>query len=231
MNIAIIYGTTRKACTYNCVQMLLNSLRLTIRINVKEFFLEKDFPNYSDKFFSCFINNEVTYPNSNSIEYLTKSLNNSDLIILACPVIQCNMTTELKSLLEHLFYKSIEYNTKSIMNNKIGLVISTTSGAGLSYITNNLKKNLIFWGIHNVFRFSKTLYEMNWEDVDLKTKFKINKKIFKLSNKILNIYLNSSYNKTISYKYQSIFKNKYNNIIDVNFHKKRTYTHDIRNIH
>jgi len=237
MNITIIYGTTKKACTYNCVQMLLNSLRLIIPINVKEFFLEKDFPNYSDHLFSCSINNGVIYPNSNPIDYITNSLNNSDLIILACPVIECNITTELKTLLEHLFYKAIEYNTKSFMNNKIGLVISTTAGAGLSYITNNLKKNLIFWGINNVFRFSKTLYEMNWEDVNLKTKLKINKKIFKLSIKILNLYIKSSSinntisNKIPSYKDDPISKNKYNNIINVNFHRRHIYTHNIRNIH
>jgi len=237
MNITIIYGTNKKACTYNCVQMLLNSLRLIIPINVKEFFLEKDSPNYSDKFFSCSINNEVIYPSSNPIDYLINSLNDSDLIILACPVIECNITTELKTLLEHLFYKTIKYNTKSLMNNKIGLVISTTAGAGLSYITNNLKKMLLFWGINNVFIFSKTLYEMNWEDVNLKTKLKINKKIFKLSGKILNIYINSlSLNNTISnkipsYKDEYISKNKYNNIINVNFHRSHTYIHDIRNIH
>ena len=148
------------------------------------------------------------------------------------------MTTELKSLLEQLIYKSIEYNTKSFMNNKIGLVMSTTAGAGLSYITNNLKKNLIFWGIHNVFRFSKTLYEMNWEDVNLKTKLKINKKIFSLSNKILKIYIKSSdmkqhtlYNKMPYYKDEPLSKNKPNNIVNVNFHRKHTYDHDIRNIH
>lgn len=237
MNISIIYGTTRKACTYNCVQMLLNNLRLTIPINVNEFFSENDFPNYSDESFSHSLNNEVIAPNSNPIDYLTNSLTNSDLIIIACPVIGCDITKELKSLLEQLFYKSIEHDTKSFMNNKIGLVISTTAGPGLFYITNKLKKNLIFWGIHNVFRFSKTLYEMNWEDVNLKTKLKINKKIFRLSNKILKIYIKSSHvkhtlsNKTPSYKDEPPLNNKHNNIINVNFHRKHTYNHDIRNIH
>jgi multimeric flavodoxin WrbA len=238
VNISIIYGTNRKACTYNCVQMLLNNLRLTIPINVKEFFLEKDSINYSDDFFSCYINNQFTYPSSTPIDYLTNSLDNSDLIILACPIIGCNMTTELKSLLEQLFNKSIEYGTKSFMNNKIGLVISTTSGAGLSYITHNLKKNLTFMGIHNVFRFSKTLYETDWEDVNLKTKLNINKRIFRLSNKILKIFIKSSdikqhntYNKALYYKDELPSRNKHNNIINVNFHKKHIYDHDIRNIH
>ena len=236
MNISVIYGTTRKTCTYNCVQMLLNNLKLTIPINVKEFFLEKEVPNYFDEFFLCYINGEIIYPNSNPIDYLTNSLDNSDLIILASPVIQCDTTTELNSLLNLLFFKSIEYNTQSFMNTKIGLVMSTTSGAGLSHTTNNLKKNLFFWGIHNVFRFSKTLYEIDWEDVSLRTKIKINKRIFKLSNKILDIYLNSSTkntvsNKTIDYKFEPTLKNKYNNILNVNFRKKHIYAHNTRKIH
>lgn len=237
MNISIIYGTTRKACTYNCVQMLLNSLRLTIPINVNEFFLENNFLNHSNDLFSCLINNEVVDPNSTQFDYLTNSLHNSDLIILACPVIRCDITKELKTLLEQLFYNSIEYDTKSFMNNKIGLVISTTAGSGLYYITNKLKENLIFWGIYNVFSFSKTLYEMNWDEVTLKTKLKINKKIFRLSNKILKIYVKSSHvkhtlsNKTPSYKDEPLLNNKHNNIINVNFHRKHTYDHDIRNIH
>lgn len=238
MNISVIYGATRRSCTYNCVQMLLNSLKLNIAITVKEFFLEREIPNYSDDFFSCYLNGEIIYQNSPPIDYLMNSLDSSDLIILASPVIQCNATSELNSLLNHMFYKSIEYNTRSFMNTKIGLVISTTSGAGLFHTTNNLKKNLIFWGMHNVFRFGRTLYEMNWEDVNLKTKIKITKKIFKLSNKILSIYINSSSmkddisNKMIpAYKIEPIFKNQYNNIININFRKKHTYVHSTRKIY
>jgi hypothetical protein len=85
----------------------------------------------------------------------------------------------------------MEHNTKSFMKHKIGLAISTTSGAGLSRATNNLKKNLFLWGIHGVLRFSQTIYEKNWEDINLKTRIKINKKIIKLSNKVLEIYSNS----------------------------------------
>jgi NADPH-dependent FMN reductase. len=237
VNISVIYGSTKKACTYNCVQLLLNSLKLTTPITVKEFFLEKEISNKSDRFFSCFIDGDFIYLNSNSLDYLTSSLDNSDLIILASPVIQCDITTELNSLLNHLFYKSIEYNTKSFMHTKIGLVMSTTAGAGLPTTISNLKKNLFFWGIHNVFRFSKTIYEMNWEDVDLKTKIKINKTIFKLSNKILNKYANSASmnmtvsNKIIPYLFEPYFKNQNINVIPVNFKRNRIYPHRARKIH
>ena len=237
VNISVIYGSTKKACTYNCVQLLLNSLKLTIPITVKEFFLEKEISNKSDRFFSCFIDGNFIYLNSNSLDYLTSSLDNSDLIILASPVIQCHITTELNSLLNHLYYKSIEYNRKSFMHTKIGLIMSTTASAGLPTTINNLKKNLFFGGIHNVFRFSKTIYEMNWEDVDLKTKIKINKTIFKLSNKILNEYANSASmnmtlsNKIIPYLFKPYFKNKNINVIPIDFKRNRIYPHRAKKIH
>lgn len=234
MNISIIYGTTKKTCTYNCVQMLLKSIKLTIPITVKEFFLEKDSPDYNCDFFSCYVNNEIIYPKGSHIDYLTNSIDSSDLIILASPVIECSTTIELNTLLNYL-----NYNSKSFLNTKLGLVISTTAGAGLSYTTNSLKKNLIFLGIQNVFSFSSTLYEMNWEEVSLKTKIKITKKIFKVSNKILNLYINSNMVKdTISdavpvhsYKFKLFSKDKSNNIINVNFKAKHTYPNYIRKIH
>lgn len=234
VNISVIYGTNKKTCTYDCVQLLLNRLKLTIPITVKEFFLEKELSNKSNKIFTCLIDDKSIHVNSTPIDYLTSSLNTSDLIILASPVIQCDITKELNSLLNHLLYKSIECNTKSFMNTKIGLVMSTTAGAGLSYTTNNLKKNLVFWGIHNIFRFSRTIYETNWEDVDMKTKLKINKRIFKLSNKILDKYssMNTTFSKkTTPYMLEPNFKTQHSNVISVNFKRNRTYTTRLRKIH
>ena len=50
MNVTIIYGTMRKANTYNCVQLLLNNLRLNMNIKVTEFFLPKDLPLFYGEF-------------------------------------------------------------------------------------------------------------------------------------------------------------------------------------
>lgn len=234
MNISVIYGTTKNECTYNCVQLFLSNLKLTIPINIKEFFLTKTAPNYSRDFFICHVNGNIIYPNSNPIDYLINSLDNSDLIILASPVIQCDITTELSSLLNYLFFNFMERNAKSFMKHKIGLAISTTSGAGLCRTTSNLKKNLFLWGIHDVLRLSQTIYEKNWEDVNLKTRIKINKKIIKLSNKVLEIYLNSPMkntvsNEIISYKFAPILKSK--NVLNIEFRKKHIYDHRVSKIH
>ena len=162
-----------------------------MNIKVTEFFLPKDLPSFNRGCFSCLINGEERRPHFNYVDSIVKSLDDSDLIILACPVFTCDITTEMKSFLDHLSYQYMQKKTNYSMNNKIGLVMSTAAGAGLFHTTRTLKRNLNFWGINKIFKFSETLYEMNLEDVTLKTKIQINKKIFKLSNNILNLYSNS----------------------------------------
>jgi len=192
MNVTIIYGTIRKASTYNCVQLLLNNIKLNIDIKVTEFFLPKDLPYSCRECHSCLINLENTCSHFNDSNYIITSLYESDLIILACPVFKCDISSNMKLLLDNLSYKSVQNKTNSFMSKKIGLVMSTTAGAGLFYTTETLKKNLAFWGINNIFKFSSTIYEINWKDVNLTTKKKIQKKLFNLSCEILNLYTNSS---------------------------------------
>ena len=231
MNVTIIYDTTKKATTYNCVQLLLNNLRLTMTIHVTEFFLPKDLPSFCGSFPSHTINSENILLHWNSTSYITDSLDNSDLIILACPVSECDITTNMKLLLNHLYYKSIENNTSSFMKNKIGLVISTAAGAGLFHSTKTLKRNLNFWGIHNICEFSKTFYELNWDYVTFKKKLQINKKIFKLSNKIINLYLSTHTTKaSIEYqitssKIKPIFKTNHSNVLNFRYQRKHSYPH------
>jgi len=225
VNVTIIYGTMRKASTYNCVQLLLNDLRLNVNINVTEFFLQKNSSYSCHKYFSCLRTNSNSCNNFNPIYSILTSLYDSDLIILACPVLSCDISAEMTSFLDYLSYYSIQNKAISSMHNKIGLVISTTTGAGLFHTIRTLKRNLKLCGVDNTFKFAKTLYEINWEDVSIKTKEQIHKKIFKLSNKILDFYSNShnleapSFQKMTSLKIDPIFKS--NNVTDFNTEKNK----------
>lgn len=229
MNVTIIYDTTKKTTTYNCVQLLLNNLRLTMTIHVTEFFLPKDLPSFCGSFPCRTINSENILLHWNSTDYITDSLDNSDLIILAYPVSECDITTNMKLLLNHLYYKYIVNNTSSFMKNKIGLVISTATGAGLFHSTKTLKRNLNFLGIHNICEFSKTFYELNWNYVTFKKKLKINKKIFKLSNKIINLYLSKHTTKVsikdqiTSAKTKPTFKTNHSNVLNFRYQRKHSY--------
>lgn len=187
MNVTIIYGTMIKANTYSCVQLLLNNLKLNINIEVTEFFLLKDLPYVYHEGFSNLTNNKYRSPPFNYNDFIAKSLYKTDLIILACPVSTCDITPEMKLFLNDLSCY-MKNKQSSIMCNKIGLVMSTAAGAGLFHVIRILKKNLNFLGLNNIFSFSEVLYEMNFEDVNLRTRKKINVKIYKLSNKILSLY-------------------------------------------
>lgn len=231
MNVTIIYGTTSKVNTYNSVQLLLNNLSLSMNIKVAEFFLPKDLPSFNRGCFSCLINGAEGHFHVNYVDTIVKSLDDSDLIILASPVFICDISADMKSFLEHLSYKYMQKKTSSSLNNKIGLVMSTATGAGLSNTTKTLKKHLTFLGINNIFTFSETVYEMNLKDVKLKTKIHINKKISKLSNNILDLYI-KSYSIKASILSKIIFSPKRTllkeydcNIIDLNHWKKQACFH------
>jgi len=231
VNVTIIYGTVRDTNTYNCVQLLLNNLRLSINISVTEFFLSKDLISFCGDFLSHPPNTEDTLLNFDYTDYITDSLNESDLIILACPVFACDISADMKLFLNHLYYKSIRNHTSYFMDTKIGLVISTASGAGLFNTTRTLKRNLKFWGINNIFVFSKTFYEINWDYVTLKTRMQLNKQTFKISNKILHMYINL-HNSNIQFLRRRVISkrnptfNNNCNIIDFNCRKKQVLLHD-----
>lgn len=231
VNVTIIYGTMKKASTYNCVQLLLNNLNLNMNIKATEFFLPKDLPYSCRGCLSCLINSQDECPHINNVDSIINSFNQSDLIILACPVLSCDISDEMKSLLSHLFYKSIKDKTNPFMRNKIGLVMSTTAGAGLFHTIRTLKRNLNFLGVNNVFSFSKTLYEMNWEDVNLKTKKQINEKISRLSNNILYLYGKSQsikaplLSKFVLSPKITTFKKYHCNVIDFKYWQNRAYLH------
>lgn len=208
MNVIVIYDNSSETNTYNCVQLLLNALKLNIELKVTEFFLSKDY----------IYNGRLSYPDIdsktvNGMEYIINSLDSSDLLIIASPVSKCDISNEMKLFLHRLSCCYLLSSSRSQINDKIGLSISTTSGAGLFYTSKILKRNLNSLGIKNTLKFCRTLYEISWEDVSLKTKMRIHKDIFKLSYKILGLH-NRTYNKKRLILRKVIFSKDNNALID-----------------
>lgn len=228
MNITIIYESIDKTNTYNCVQLLLNKLKLNINIQTTEFFLTQDSiyyeysSNYTHYMQKCYCINDISS--------IAKSIIQSDLIIFASQISACDISADMKTVLNSL---SLYITNKSTyqMNNKIGIAISSTAGAGLFNSIRTLKRNLNFLGISNTFKFSKTLYELNWEYINSKTKKQLSKKILELSYKILNTY-SSLHPVTFPLLIDSsssvakpVLKNKTYNIINFNSLKKHKNYH------
>ena len=186
MKITIIYGKMGNDSTYNCVQLLLNQINSKINSQVTEFFLPKDLPHFCCGCFSCFINPEYTCPHFNDVYYIMKSLEESDLIILASPVYTCTTSIQMKSLLDHISYRWMPHREgRPSMSDKVGIVLSTTDGSVSSTMAKSVKNSLRFWGIKKIFKISNNMSSMHWKTIDLEAKRKFNKKIINISNKIL----------------------------------------------
>lgn len=183
VNIIVIYDSSNETSIYSCVQLFLNAINLNINIKVTEFFLSKNY-FYTE----CSFNSSKGLNNCNNVNDIISKLNNSDLFILASPIYNCDISSEMKSFLNELSYYYASNKSILLMHNKIGLSILTSAGAGLFHTSKFLKRNLNSLGISNTLNFSKTLYESNWKDINLNTKMKINKEIFKLSYRVLKLY-------------------------------------------
>jgi hypothetical protein len=196
MNVTIIYGGMNNINTYyNCIQLLLDNLRPNIYLNITEYFSQSNVSYIYNKHSS---NNKISnyLYDCNNIGSVTKSLHDSDLIIIACAAFTCDISDEMKCLLSNVSYYYMKHKESSLGRNKIGLIISATPGGGLFRITKLIKTTLNYWGIHTIFNFTQNIYEDNWEYISLKTKQQIAQKFLNISYKILLLYNKTQFVRT-----------------------------------
>lgn len=181
MKVTVIYGAMHKGSTYNCVQELLKNFT---DVEVTEFFLPKDMPHFCNGCFSCFLKGENTCPHYNQVNNIKQSMLKANLIILASPVYVCDVSGQMKALLDHFGYIWMPHRPEYLMFNKIGLVLSTAAGAGTSHTNKTMKKSLNYWGLKRVFSYKKNVGAMSWEEVNSKNKNQIIKEFRILADKI-----------------------------------------------
>lgn len=193
MKVSIIYGTTTKDNTYNCVKLLLKKIKLNTDISVTEFFISDDLSYLYSGSVSCFINTQYKSHHRNNIYDIVNVLDQSDLIILASPVCSCDVSVQMKSFLNNLLCNLQNYKFNSKMADKVGIVISTTPGAGLNNTLRTLQKSLKSLGIKKILRFSKTLYELDWLDINFRNKRKLSNKTSKLAYRATKLTTSTSF--------------------------------------
>lgn len=184
MKIVVINGNMRHGSTWNCVDIFKKNLSRYSEIEVTEFFLPRDMPHFCNGCFSCFYNGENTCPHSASISPIVEALENSDVIVLASPVYGMDVTGQMKTLLDHLCFMWLSHRPNPALFNKVGVIICTTAGAGLSHTVKTMKNSLTFWGVKRVFAYKKAVSAMKWDDVDSKKKADIDKKMNALAKKV-----------------------------------------------
>lgn len=224
MNITIIYGSMSKSNSYyNFIQLLLDNLKSNIDLNITEIYSSNNISYFYGRRHSSTNSRKVSHLyDINNIKLITKSLYKADLIIIACTAFTCDLSSEMKCLLNNLSYYYLSNKDNTLRNNKIGLIISTASGGGLFRITKLIKKNMSFWGIHNIFNFSQNIYEGDWAYINLKTKKQIAQKLLNLSYKILWLHNKNRFTRPPAFATkirQTLVSPAYN----LTHHKKSTY--------
>lgn len=223
MKITVIYGTTPKSITYTYVKIILNQLNAKMNSQLTEFFLPKDLPHFCCGYF---VTLEDTFPYFE--EYITpimKALEESDLIILASPIYNCNSSVNMKSLLNILSYRWMPHReNRPSMSDKIGLVVSINNGVGLYDTTKVMINSLRFWGLKNIYKLSNSEASIGLNTVDLERRKRINKEINIKVAKILESKNSLDNISSKSFKsIKSIHRENASNITNLNHWKSQKY--------
>jgi multimeric flavodoxin WrbA len=153
-------------------------------VQLREIVLPKDMPDLCVGCFSCFYQGEQTCPHSEKVSRVVKAMEEADLIIMTSPVYACDITANLKTLLDHLSFMWLSHRPNPKMFHKAALTIATTAGAGLSHTTKTMKNSLSFWGIKKIYTFKKAVAAMKRDDVTPKNKARIEKTVAKQVKRI-----------------------------------------------
>jgi len=190
VKIAVIHGQSHEGSTYNITKKIIDKISDNDK-EVFEYFMPTDAPNYCVGCYNCFNRSEYYCPHLEKVQEIVGSMEKSQLIIMDSPTYCFGMTGQLKTFLDHLGYMWLSHRPKTSMFNKVGIVVSTASGAGAKKVTKTLKEQMLWLGISNVYKYSKNVNASSWETVTNKIKESIELDTDILSKKVNNKIGNS----------------------------------------
>lgn len=180
MKIVVINGQNHKGSTYNIGRMLADKLDG----DITEFFLPKDFSKFCVGCTNCFTESETLCPHYNELKTITRAMDESDVLIFTSPVYVFHATGSMKAFLDHYAYRWMVHRPEKSMFSKQAVCISTAAGNGMKSTNKDMADSLFFWGIPKVYKYGVAVQAVSFDEVDSKTKLKIDKKVNALSNKI-----------------------------------------------
>lgn len=181
LKVAVIHGQSHKGSTYHIAKILSDK----IGGEVTEFFLPRDFSSFCVGCTQCFEKTEKLCPHYESLEPITKAMDESDVIILASPVYVYHATGAMKAFLDHFGYQWMVHRPKECMFHKQGVCISTAAGGGMKSTNKDMKDSLFFWGVGKIYQIGTAVAAVSWETVNEKKKKKIEKETTKIANQIM----------------------------------------------
>jgi len=143
MKITVIHGSMRKGNTYGVTQAALAHLRIYDGVEITEINVaDLDLP-FCLSCHSCFGKGEEFCPHYEVIRSVANSIEDCDGLIISGVCYAMQINAAIKNLVDHFAY----YFHRPRLFSKVGLVVSTTAGAGENRVAKYLRQVLGHWGM------------------------------------------------------------------------------------
>lgn len=201
MKVLVINGTEKRGVTYRLKETFLSLIK--VNTEVTEYYLPKDCPNFCIGCTNCFMKGEKTCKDSEFIQTIEKSILEADLLVFTSPSYVMHTTGAMKALLDHFGYRWMLHRPAKEMFGKRAIIITQCLGAGGKSTAKDIKDSLSWWGIPYI-KVSTTalMSEIVWDKLSEKKRKNIEKKLFKLVNKINKIKYDKPAHTNITCKFK-----------------------------
>jgi len=143
MKITVIHGSMRKGNTYNVTQAVLELLRKHEGVQITEISVaDLDLP-FCVSCHACFDKGDAFCPHHKIIAPVVHEIENCDGLIISGVCYAMQINASIKNLIDHLAYL---FHRPRLFN-KIGMVVTTTAGAGENRVAKYLRQVLGHWGV------------------------------------------------------------------------------------
>ena len=109
----------------------------------------------------------------------------ADGLIFASPVYVMDVTSQMKTLLDHYGHMYMVHMPMEEMFTKSALIVSTTAGAGTKYSLGTIERSLKYWGVSKIYKCGLTVSSKKWNEIEGNRKAKC---ISSLENKASKFY-------------------------------------------
>jgi len=181
MKIAIIHGQNHKGSSYHIGRLLVD--QIPGEKEITEFFLPRDLNHFCIGCYRC-IENDADCPWFEQKNVIVDAMEAADLLVFTTPTYCMAPSASMKALLDLTFTMWMSHRPRGSMFRKKAVVLSASAGSSTAGATKGIAKNLLFWGVPEIYRYGTRVEAMNWESVKPKIKQKITKDTFRLAKKL-----------------------------------------------
>lgn len=163
MKITVIHGSPRKGNTYRATQIFLEALSKRGNVEVTEFFLPKDLPEFCRGCCACVTRGEEHCPHRQYSKPILDSMILADALVLTTPVYVMSASGGMKNFLDHYPFLFINHRPRPEFFHKKAFLLSTAAGAGMRSSMKPIATCLKYWGINHIYQKGFRMFALSWD--------------------------------------------------------------------